>query len=58
MYSFAETISIIRKCLRKGVLWFIRDPSDPEASSASSSILAFERQSLTCLTDQPAPGDP
>lgn len=30
MFLFAQAISVIRKCLRKGVLWFIRDPTDPE----------------------------
>lgn len=30
MFSFAQAISIVRKCIRKGVLYFIRDPSDPE----------------------------
>lgn len=32
MFSFAQVISIVRKCIRKGVLYFIRDPSDPEVS--------------------------
>jgi len=32
MFSFAQAISIVRKCIRKGVLYFIRDPSDPEVS--------------------------
>lgn len=32
MFSFAQAISIVRKCIRKGVLYFIRDPSDPNVS--------------------------
>lgn len=32
MALFAETVSVLRKCLRKGVLWFIRDPTDPDVS--------------------------
>lgn len=30
MFSFAQAISIVRKSIRKGVLYFIRDPADPE----------------------------
>lgn len=29
MFQFATYISVIRKTLRKGVFWFIRDPEDP-----------------------------
>jgi len=32
MYAFATWISMVRKCIRKGVLWFIRDPSDPQTN--------------------------
>lgn len=32
MFSFAQAISIVRKSIRKGVLYFIRDPADPEVS--------------------------
>ena len=39
MYSFAETIGVIRKCLRKGVLWFIRDPTDPDVRHACHSMI-------------------
>lgn len=34
MYSFATFISIVRKGIRKGVLWFIRDPTDPDVGCA------------------------
>lgn len=32
MYLFATWISIVRKTFRKGVLWFIRDPADPDSN--------------------------
>lgn len=35
MYAFATWIAVVRKSIRKGVLWFIRDPSDPEVRHPS-----------------------
>lgn len=49
MFSFAQMISIVRKCIRKGVLYFIRDPSDPEVCFLSLLFLpsiSFRRTML------------
>jgi E3 ubiquitin-protein ligase MARCH6 len=49
MFSFAQTISIVRKCIRKGVLYFIRDPSDPEVFSLLSFYHAFSSKDTDLL---------
>lgn len=38
MFLFAQAVGVVRKCLRKGVLWFIRDPSDPDVSALILSL--------------------
>ena len=30
MYHFAMYVSVVRESIRPGVLWFIRDPNDPD----------------------------
>ena len=35
MYAFAQCIATVRKCLRKGALFIIRDPTHPDVSRAS-----------------------
>lgn len=41
MFSFAQAISVVRKCIRKGVLYFIRDPSDPDVRENLIALMLF-----------------
>lgn len=60
MFSFAQVISIVRKCIRKGVLYFIRDPSDPEVCpfdfsfDASTSFRHVEALRVYLINISPA----
>ena len=44
MFLFAQAIGVVRKCLRKVVLWFIRDPSDPDVGALILGSRDFTHQ--------------